>query len=162
MGCAPSHEAYPTTSDPNLKGGRAASGASAEVLAAISGTRQKAVAAAQELLDANKGKSHRDTYVRATLTSCGASCKVFSCANKYTQQQVAIKTIPKVSSKRRRLHVLSLAGSAYCIPRCQQICELGLQKTPYIWPSRRACKHRAVKDCRRFSAQQRGPLNKYQ
>lgn len=38
-----------------------------------------------------------DCYVRATLVSYGASCKVMTAFNKVTNQKVAIKTIQKVS-----------------------------------------------------------------
>jgi hypothetical protein len=55
-----------------------------------------AVAAAEALLGANAGARHRDTYVRATLASYGASCRVFTAANKHTDEPVAIKTITKV------------------------------------------------------------------
>lgn len=58
--------------------------------------KASAVAAAQRMLAANKGANWRDTYVRATLVSYGASCRVFTATNKHTDQQVAIKLITKV------------------------------------------------------------------
>jgi hypothetical protein len=58
--------------------------------------KQQAVAAAEALLAAKAGVNYRDTYVRATLVSYGASCRVFTAVDKHTQQPVAIKTITKV------------------------------------------------------------------
>jgi hypothetical protein len=58
--------------------------------------RASAVAAAEQLLKANKGVNYRDTYVRATLVSYGGSCRVFTAVNKHTNRSVAIKTIAKV------------------------------------------------------------------
>lgn len=58
--------------------------------------RAGAVAAAEQLLTANKGVNFRDTYVRATLVSYGGSCRVFTAVNKHTNRSVAIKTIAKV------------------------------------------------------------------
>lgn len=58
-----------------------------------------AVAAAEAMLAANQGRRHRDIYVRATLLSYGASCRVFTAWSKQSQEQVAIKTITKVGRR---------------------------------------------------------------
>jgi len=42
----------------------------------------------------------RDTYVRATLVSYGASCKVFTAHDRHTGERVAVKTIPKTRPQR--------------------------------------------------------------
>jgi hypothetical protein len=68
--------------------------------------RANAVAAAEQLLAANKGVNYRDTYVRATLVSYGGSCRVFTAVNKHTNRSVAIKTIAKVRAATAVLNLL--------------------------------------------------------
>jgi len=51
---------------------------------------------APPLLCARAGKSVRDTYVRMTLVSYGASCKVFTAHHRGTNRKVAVKTLSKV------------------------------------------------------------------
>lgn len=58
--------------------------------------RCKALAAAADALDATRGRSWRNTYVRATLVSYGASCKVFTAVHRHTNRAAAIKVIVKV------------------------------------------------------------------
>lgn len=65
---------------------------------ASSRDKQKlSVKIAEELLVASKGKRFHDHYVRPTLASYGASCKVLTAYSRSTQRKCAVKTIPKVS-----------------------------------------------------------------
>lgn len=58
--------------------------------------RQAAVEVAQRLLAANAGRKFQDHYVRATLTSYGASCRLLRAVSKEGNKQVAVKAISKV------------------------------------------------------------------
>lgn len=99
MGCGQSAPVPTTSLTADTSGGSPVIGhANPEEQAAVDEARDQGVAAAEQLLAANKGKSYRDTYVRGTLASYGASCKVFKFANKHTQQPVAIKTVLKVGT----------------------------------------------------------------
>ena len=54
------------------------------------------MARAESLLQQTAGQGLHDNYVRCTLVSYGASCKVLTGYAKGTQNKVAIKMIPKV------------------------------------------------------------------
>ncbi len=58
--------------------------------------KEHAVSVAEELLLSSAGQRFHDNYVRQTLTSYGANCKVLTAYNKATQAKVAVKTIAKV------------------------------------------------------------------
>lgn len=74
--------------------------------------RAEAIATAEQLISANAGKHFRETYVRSTLVSYGASCRVFSLYNKYTDEKVACKTIHKKAGElQQRKRVLLEIGA---------------------------------------------------
>lgn len=57
--------------------------------------KNEALDVAKGLLLAHAGKSFDDTYVRSQLVSYGASCRVFTSVNKFTEEKVAVKRIAK-------------------------------------------------------------------
>ncbi|GBF92999.1 hypothetical protein Rsub_05835 [Raphidocelis subcapitata] len=68
-----------------------------EALKASREAAARAEAEAAELFGANEGRVFRDKYVRATLVSYGANCKVFTAAHRESNEPVAIKTIRKAA-----------------------------------------------------------------
>ncbi|MEW5302698.1 MAG: hypothetical protein WDW36_005452 [Sanguina aurantia] len=81
---------------------------------ASSRDKQKlSVKIAEELLVASKGKRFHDHYVRPTLASYGASCKVLTAYSRSTQRKCAVKTIPKNGKDLagQRAHVLTTTSS---------------------------------------------------
>lgn len=91
MGCLQSREVAPTAR-------RVRDDVSVVVQsdASVLQARSRALAAAADALNATRGLSWRNTYVRATLVSYGASCKVFTAEHRESNRAVAVKVITKV------------------------------------------------------------------
>jgi calcium-dependent protein kinase len=108
MGCSDSKEStvsgnrpkYP----PNAIGGQKGTihskdASSSRMLRHVSAhKRESAYQKAENLFLATYGQRFYDNYVRPTLVSYGATCKVLTAYHKETQKKYAVKTIPKVSS----------------------------------------------------------------
>lgn len=88
-------------------------------VAASRRVEEAAEAAALAMFRANEGRVFRDKYVRATLASYGASCKVFTAAHRHTNEAVAIKTIRKVKQQQgvqqQRRRVLLEVGATHML-----------------------------------------------
>jgi hypothetical protein len=64
--------------------------------------RDEAIARAAELFARTRGTSFHSNYVRTTLVSYGASCKVLTCVHRATGKRYAAKAIAKVGRKKVR------------------------------------------------------------